>query len=67
MPSKANPENCKPAKMVRWFDPLLLLKAGIKLVVSNIFGNFADRREIMAALDNNPQSMDFLTSTLDSS
>ncbi|MFY7826664.1 MAG: metallophosphoesterase [Flectobacillus sp.] len=66
MPSKANSENCKPAKMVRWFNPLLLLKAGIKLVISNIFGNFADRREIMAALDNNPQSMDFLTSTLDS-
>ena len=59
MPPITNSDNFKPAKMVRWFDPLLLLKAGIKLVVSNIFGNFADRREIMAALDNRSSSDSF--------
>lgn len=63
MPPKTNSDNVKPARMVRWFDPLLLLKAGIKLVVSNIFGNFADRREIMAALDNR-SSRDSFDSTL---
>lgn len=64
MPPITNSDNFKPAKMVRWFNPVLLLKAGIKLVVSNIFGNFADRREIMAALDNR-SGRDACDSTLD--
>lgn len=30
---------------VRWFDPGLLVKAGVEVVVSGTFGKFADKRE----------------------
>lgn len=35
--------------MAAWFDPLLLLKTGIRTVVSSVFGEFADKREAIAA------------------
>src|SRR5690606_24566067 len=42
----------RPAKMVNWFEPRILLQTGIKALVSGLFGNYADRREMEAALDN---------------
>ncbi|GAB3654178.1 hypothetical protein GCM10028791_24680 [Echinicola sediminis] len=42
-----------PKKMVNWYDPKQLAFTGMKTVVSGIFGNFADKREIQAALDKN--------------
>jgi hypothetical protein len=41
----------KPAKMVNWFSPKMLLMTGIKSVISSQFGNYADRREMEAALN----------------
>lgn len=37
--------------MVDWYDPKQLAATGVKTVVSTVFGNFADRREMQAALD----------------
>lgn len=37
--------------MVNWYDPKQLASTGMKTVVSSVFGNFADRREMQAALD----------------
>ena len=45
------PEEYKMAKMVRWFVPSVLFRAGIEAVVSSLFGNYADRSETQAALD----------------
>jgi hypothetical protein len=36
--------------MVGWFDPIRLLRIVVQVVVSSMFGNFADKREIQAAL-----------------
>jgi hypothetical protein len=36
--------------MVDWFDPRQLIRAGIKAFLSSIFGAYADKREIQAAL-----------------
>jgi len=40
-----------PKKMVNWYDPKQLAFTGMKTIISGIFGNFADKREIQAALD----------------
>ena len=37
--------------MVNWFEPAILLQTGLKSVISSLFGNYADRREMQAALD----------------
>lgn len=37
--------------MVRWFRPSVLLDAGRRAIVSALFGSYADRRLIQAALD----------------
>lgn len=44
-------------KMVDWFSPSQLAKTGIQAVVSSVFGNYADKRELQAALSNNEQSL----------
>src|SRR5215212_4640766 len=35
--------------MTGWFDPVLLIRTGIRAAVSTVFGRFADRREAIAA------------------
>ncbi len=40
----------KPQPMVNWYDIGLLVSTGLKTVLSGIFGNFADKREIQAAI-----------------
>lgn len=37
--------------MVRWFRPLVLIDAARRAVISALFGEFADRRLVHAALD----------------
>jgi hypothetical protein len=44
--------------MVDWYDPKQLAATGIKTVVSTVFGNFADRREMQAALDTGLKDID---------
>ncbi|MDQ3823489.1 MAG: metallophosphoesterase [Actinomycetota bacterium] len=36
--------------MVRWFDPGQLIQTGVRTVVSGVFGTYADKREMQAAL-----------------
>lgn len=38
--------------MVRWYNVRLLAVTGLKTLVSSLFGNFADKREIQAALSD---------------
>jgi hypothetical protein len=40
--------------MTRWFNPRLLMKALLHLIISEWFGQYADRRLIHAALDTVP-------------
>jgi Calcineurin-like phosphoesterase len=37
-------------KMVRWFSPRELVNAGVRVALSAIFGAYADKRELQAAL-----------------
>jgi len=39
----------KRPRMTGWFDPVLLIRTGIRAAVSTVFGRFADRREAIAA------------------
>ncbi|MBV9930729.1 MAG: hypothetical protein JO013_07270, partial [Alphaproteobacteria bacterium] len=39
----------KRKAMVGWFDPRQLAATAIRVVVSTLFGEFADRREAFAA------------------
>ncbi|MFN8276231.1 MAG: hypothetical protein U0T84_02000 [Chitinophagales bacterium] len=48
---KDTPEPFQQAKMVNWYEPRMLLDAGLKAAISGTFGNYADRREMEAALD----------------
>lgn len=41
----------KQARMVNWYHPKMLLNIGLRAVISGTFGNYADRRELEAALD----------------
>src|SRR5262245_30999826 len=43
-------------RMTSWFNPGLLLRLLAKVVVSDVFGQYADRRLIVAALDNVPEA-----------
>jgi len=37
--------------MVQWFNPILLAKLGLEVVLSALFGRYADQRAMQAALD----------------
>ncbi len=39
--------------MVNWYDVGQLAATGLKTVISSVFGNFADKREIQASLSDN--------------
>ena len=41
----------KLPKMVRWYDPRLLARVGVRTMVSSVFGQYADQRLIQAATD----------------
>ncbi len=40
----------RPQPMVQWFDPVQLAGTGVRAVLSSIFGAYADKREMQAAL-----------------
>jgi hypothetical protein len=50
------PENFNERKdyrdMVCWFDSMVLLKTAKKVIDSTLFGQYADRRLVRAALDS---------------
>src|SRR5690606_16500515 len=39
-----------PQAFVRWFHPFELARAGVRAVLADMFGAYADRRELQAAL-----------------
>ena len=45
-----NKKSYSNKQMVGWFDPTQLVGTGIKAMVSGIFGAYADKREVQAAL-----------------
>jgi len=45
-----NEPHYKKARMTNWFQPAMLLNVALKSVISGTFGNYADRRELQAAL-----------------
>jgi hypothetical protein len=51
-------------EMVDWLAPGQLIQTGIKAVVSDVFGSYADKRDVMAALDPDPK-LDDTFSTAD--
>jgi hypothetical protein len=38
--------------MVSWFNPILLVKLLLNVIIADIFGQYADRRLVQAALDD---------------
>jgi hypothetical protein len=44
----------EPQDQVRWFAPVELVRIGIKVLLSTLFADFADRREVQAALGTQP-------------
>jgi len=44
----------EPKPMVRWFDPVILLDAALRVVLSSVFGAYADKRELQAAIEPPP-------------
>ena len=41
-------------RMVGWYEPRLLLRVGIRTIISAVFGQYADQRLIQAATDVAP-------------
>lgn len=49
----------KRARMVGWYDPPRLAAIAVRVAISSVFGEFADRREAMAAArEVDPQALD---------
>jgi hypothetical protein len=45
-----NKGSLKPQPMVGWYNVRQLITTGLKSIISNLFGSYADRREIQAAI-----------------
>jgi hypothetical protein len=60
-PASEKPEDLgfKPQTMVDWLAPGQLMATGLKAVLSGIFGAYADKREVMAALHPEPTYEDY--------
>ena len=48
----------RKARMTNWFQPSILLNTALKAVISGTFGNYADRRELQAALSSKGKESD---------
>lgn len=46
-------------RMVEWMHPVQLLRTGLRALVSAMFGAYADRRELQAALDRESKDFDY--------
>jgi len=49
----------EPQPMVGWFDPLRLFKVAVQVVLSSIFGKYANKRENQAAQNRLSQTSKF--------
>jgi len=52
-------ENFPRQPMVEWFTPSQLFDTGIKALLSQVFGAYADKREMQAALQYNNEKLYF--------
>jgi hypothetical protein len=52
-----------PQAMVAWFDPMQLIQTAFRTVVSSVFGNYADKRDLMPALSAAPPIYDYSDQT----
>jgi len=52
VPASGKPDDLPftPQPMVDWFSPQELVRAGLKALLSSLFGAYADKREVQAAL-----------------
>ncbi|HYJ45553.1 MAG TPA: hypothetical protein VEV81_02995 [Pyrinomonadaceae bacterium] len=54
------PATCKQLPMVGWYDPRQLIRTGIQVAISTIFGRHSDRRLVEAlAADRRPEIYDY--------
>lgn len=53
----------KKHPMTAWYNPRLLIKTGMRVVISSIFGEFSDRREMLAV--SNPIAADPFDKSMD--
>ncbi|MDZ7690208.1 MAG: hypothetical protein U5K69_03455 [Balneolaceae bacterium] len=44
-------------KMVDWYSPSQLAQTGLRAVISSVFGNYADKREIQSVLANSQEAL----------
>lgn len=51
-------KDSKRHEMVRWYDPFLLAKIGLRAAVSTAVGQVADNRQVHASLSDPPQVFD---------
>ncbi|HST60310.1 MAG TPA: hypothetical protein VLK84_16505 [Longimicrobium sp.] len=49
----------KPRPMVRWLDPAQLTGTAVRAVLSDVFGAYADQREMQAALSREVDACDY--------
>lgn len=54
-----------PQDFVRWFHPFELARAGVRAVLADMFGAYADKRELQAALHPRTAQLAFKYTTLD--
>ncbi len=52
LPEDDRKREARREPMVQWFNPLLLAKLGLQVILSALFGRYADQRASQAALDN---------------
>lgn len=46
-----------PQKMVDWYSPSQLAQTGLRAVISTVFGNYADKREMQSVLANSQEAL----------
>jgi hypothetical protein len=57
--SPPTPRTCKQLPMVGWYDPRQLVRTGIQVAISTIFGRHSDRRLVEALASGRPEIYDY--------
>src|SRR5918998_4239634 len=57
--SPPTPVSCKQLPMVGWYDPRQLVRTGIQVAISTIFGRHSDRRLVEALASGRPEIYDY--------
>jgi hypothetical protein len=54
-----SPATCEQLPMVGWYDPRQLIRTGIQVAISTIFGRHSDRRLVEALASGKPEIYDY--------